>query len=215
MPGKNRSYRKKLTSYGLIYLGGEELEVEVKNLSITGLLAELEGNDAAMEIEDVFHAIELSAVIDIYLPEMRLAGEAEITRADMDDGKVCLALEFRNLTYDVSNLLYKRKAYRKNMTAPGQIMFDGKRHQFFTRNVSVGGLTIMLNDRVVVRQGSTTVFDFKKLNLRGEVKVVWVEYIDESFTLMGLQYLHMETENICGIPRFSPDSFDYDGKSFW
>ncbi|MCF6204799.1 MAG: PilZ domain-containing protein [Methylococcaceae bacterium] len=213
MPGKNRSYRKSLASYGLIYLGGEELEIEVKNLSITGMLAEIEGNDAIHGIKDVFHAIELSSIIDIYLPEMRLAGEAEITRADLDGGKVFLALEFRNLTYEVSNLLYKRKAYRKNITAPGRIVFNGKKHQFFTKNVSVGGMTIMLNERVLVQTGLVTIFDFKKLDLRGEIEVVWVEYVDEDFTLMGLKYKHIGTKNIRGIPNFLSDH-DED-KSYW
>lgn len=214
MSGKKRPYRKNLTSYGLIYLGGEELEIAVRNLSITGLLAELEGNDAAYGIKEVFHAIELSAIIDIYLPEMRVAGGAEVTRADMHGEKVCLALEFRSLTYEVSNLLYKRKAYRKNMTAPGQIVFNGKKHYFFTKNVSVGGLTIMLNERVIVQEGSVTIFDFKKLGLRGEIKVIWVEYIEDDFTLMGLQYVHMEQENIRGIPRFTPNDDDFGG-SYW
>ncbi len=213
MPGKNRSYRKSLTSYGLIYLGGEELEIEVKNLSITGMLAELEGNDAIHGIKDVFHAIELSAIIDIYLPEMRLAGEAEITRADMDGEKVYLALEFRSLTYEVSNLLYKRKAYRKNLAAPGQIIFNGIKHQFFTKNVSVGGMTIMLNKRVVVQAGLITIFDFKKLDLRGEIKVVWVEYVDDDFTLMGLQFRHVGMESIPGIPTFVSGG-DAE-KSYW
>jgi len=214
MSGKKRSYRKKLASYGLIYLGGEELEISVKNLSITGLLAELEGNDAIHGIKDVFHAIELTAIIDIYLPEMRLAGEAEITRADMREGKIFLALEFRNISYEVSNALYKRKAYRKNLTAPGQIVFNGKKHHFFTKNVSVGGMTIMLNERVVTQKGLITLFDFKKLGIQGEIKVVWIEYIDDDFTLMGLQYVQMETKNISGIPRFFPEN-EEKGKSYW
>lgn len=214
MSGQKRSYRKKLASYGLIYLGSEELEISVKNLSITGLLAELEGNDAVYGIKDVFQAIELTAIIDLYLPEMRLAGEAEITRADLQDEKICLALEFRNISYEVSNSLYKRKAYRKNLTAPGVIVFNGEKYNFFTKNVSVGGLTIMLNERVFVQEGSVTIFDFKKLGLRGEIKVVWVEYIDDDFTLMGLQYVQMERKDISGIPRFFPEN-EEKGKSYW
>ena len=214
MSGKKRPYRKNLASYGLIYLGGEELEIFVRNLSITGLLAELEGTDAVYGIDEVLKTIELSSMVDLYLPEMRLAGDAEIMRVDkQENGKVCLALDFRNLTYEVSNLLYKRKTYRKNMTAPGQIVFDGKKHQFFTKNVSVGGLTIMLNKKIVVQPGLVTIFDFKKLDIRGKIKVVWIEHVDEDFTLMGLQYINLETENITGIPRFS--SQDDSGKSFW
>lgn len=208
MSGRKRSYRKKLTSYGLIYLGGEELEISVKNVSITGVLAELQGYDTAYEVGDLFQAIETSVVVDLYLPEMRVAGEAEITRADISDGKMCLALEFRHLSYEVSNLLYKRKAYRKNMTAPGDIVFYDREYSFFTKNVSVDGMTIMLSDYVVAHEGLVTTFSFKKLDLNGTIKVIWVDYLAGDSTIMGLQYVKVEKENITGIPRFPPREDD-------
>jgi hypothetical protein len=121
-------------------MGGEELEISVRNLSITGLLAELDDNIGIHDIKDVFKSVKLSPTIDLYLPEMHLAGEAEVVRADMIEGRIYLALEFRNVSYDVDNVLYKRKAYRKNMTAPGQIVFDGNKYDFNTKNVSVDGL---------------------------------------------------------------------------
>ncbi|MCK5890046.1 MAG: PilZ domain-containing protein, partial [Methylococcales bacterium] len=192
----------------------EELEISVKNLSITGLLAELEGSDSAYGIDEVIKSVELSSMVDLYLPEMRVAGDAEVMRIDQTDDNVCLALDFRNLTYEVSNLLYKRQSYRKSMTAPGQIMFKGKKYPFFTKNVSVGGLTIMVNDNIDVQPDLVTIFDFKKLEIRGEVRVVWVDHVADDFTLMGLQYIHMATENISGIPRFFPRE-DGAGKSFW
>jgi hypothetical protein len=48
-----------------------------------------------------------------------------------------------------------------------------------------------------------TVFEFKRLELEGEAKVVWVESIPEGGTLMGLQYVHMEKSEIKGIPEFA------------
>jgi hypothetical protein len=208
MPGRKRSYRKNLTSYGLIYLSGEELEISVRNLSLTGLLAELQSNDSAYETKSIFQAIELTMIVDIYLPEMRVAGEAEITRSDMSDGKMYLALEFRNLTYEVSNLLYKRRAYRKNMTAPGNIDFHGKTYSFFTKNVSVDGMTIMLNQYVVVHEGLSTMFEFKKLGLRGQIKVIWVDYLADDSTIMGLQYVEIKRDDISGVPQFLPSNLD-------
>ena len=146
--------------------------------------------------------IKGSPVIDIYLPEMGLAGEAEVVRADMGDGHIHLALEFRNLSYDVGNLLYKRKAYRKNMATSGQIVFNGKKYHFLTRNVSVDGLMILLQETIDVEEGTITIFDFKKLQLRGKIKVIWVDHGMDASTLIGLQYVHMEKEQIKGIPRF-------------
>ena len=204
MSEQKRPYRTNLTSHGLIYMGGEELEISVRNLSITGLLGELDDNINIHDIKDVFKSVKLSPTIDLYLPEMKLAGEAEIVRADMIDGRIYLALEFRNVSYDVDNVLYKRKAYRKNMTAPGQIVFDGNKYDFYTKNVSVDGLMIHLKESIEVKEGTVTIFDFKRLQLRGEIKVAWVDYTEDGGTLLGLQYVHMEKQDVIGIPRFAP-----------
>ncbi len=185
-----RSYRKNITSLGLIYMGGEELEISVRNLSITGALAELVEDVEHFDMKDVFKSVKLSPTIDIYLPEMHLAGEAEIVRADLIDGQIYLAIEFRNISYDVENVLYKRKVYRKNMTAPGQIIFHGNKYDFNTKNVSVDGLMILIGENIEVEEGTVTIFDFKRLQLRGEIKVAWVEHTEDSSTLIGLQYVH-------------------------
>ncbi len=49
-----KHYRKSLTSRGLIFMDGQELEISVCNLSITGLLAELEVSEGVKDIKDVF-----------------------------------------------------------------------------------------------------------------------------------------------------------------
>ncbi|NOR70823.1 MAG: PilZ domain-containing protein [Methylomarinum sp.] len=204
MSETNRLYRKNLSSQGLIYLGGEELEITVRNLSISGLLAELDSNAVVSDIEDIFKSLKISPIIDLYLPEMRLAGEAEVVRADIVKGHIYMGLEFSNITYDVDNSLYKRHAYRKNLAAPGQIVLNGNKYQFNTENVSVDGLMIHLQENIAVDVGTVSIFDFKRLQLRGEIKVVWVDHREDGSTLMGLQYLHMEKENIKGIPQFTP-----------
>lgn len=203
MSREERAYRKNLTSYGLIYFGGEELIIDVRNLSITGLLAELDPNSGVTDINDIFDSVKSSSITDIFLPEMRLAGEVEVVRVDMIEDHIYLALEFRNISYDVDNLLYKRKAYRKNLMAPGKIVFNGEKYHFNTSNVSVDGLMIQLKEHIEVTIGTVTLFDFKRLRLRGQIKVVWVEYNEDGSTLMGLQYVQMEKETIKGIPRFS------------
>lgn len=204
MPNTERQYRKNLTSDGLIYLGGQELAISVRNLSITGLLAELSNNPVITDITDVFKSIKSTPTIDIYLPEMRLAGEADIVRADMIEEQIYIGMEFRNLSYDVNNMLYKRKAYRKNMTSAGEIVLNGMKHEFFTKNVSIDGLMIHLSEHIEVRPGLITIFDFERLKLRGKIKVIWVEHEEDS-TLIGLQYMQLENEQIQGIPSFSPD----------
>jgi len=197
----NRPYRKKLMSKGLIYMGGEEQEITIKDLSITGALAELKS--FGREAKDIFNMLSESTLIDLYLPEMRLAGEVEVVEVDMHEDYLSISLEFRNVTHDVDNQLYKRKVYRKNMVAPGKILLNGEYRDFTTVNVSVDGLMIKLDESIDVKPGEVTIFEFERLGLDGEIKVVWIEHSADAGTLMGLQYVHMEKTEIKGIPRFA------------
>jgi len=200
----NRPYRKNLMSHGLIYMGGEEQEITIKDLSLTGMLAELKCDQAGGKgAKEIFNLLSASTTIDLYLPEIRLAGEAEVVRLDMQDGHIFLALEFKSVAYDADNQLYKRKAYRKNMTAPGKILLNDEYRNFKTVNVSVDGLMINLAESLDVEVGQITVFEFEQLELDGEVKVMWVERTADGGTLLGLQYVHMEKTTIKGIPRFA------------
>lgn len=204
MSDPKRYYRKKLTSHGLIYIGGEEVEMSVKNLSITGLLAELSSSSPIQTIEELFNAISASTKVDLYLPDMRLMGEAEVVRADLVEDHIHLALVFTHIFHDVENTLYKRKAYRKDIISPGQIVFNKKKYAFTTRNVSVTGLMVHLAEKIEIPNGTHTIFDFKLLKLRGEIRVVWSEASEDGGTYMGLEYMHMEKTDIKGIPRFAP-----------
>ena len=199
----DRPYRKNLISHGLIYMGEEEHEITIKNLSINGVLAHLDSDRADIDIKYIFNSLLDSTIIDLYLPEMRLAGEAEVVRADLEDDGILLALEFKNIAYDIDKNLNKRKAYRKNMPAPGKILLNNEYHEFTAVNVSVEGLMICFSEAMPVEEGTITHFEFKRLELDGEVKVIWVDIISDDRTLMGLQYVHMENNAIKGIPRFT------------
>lgn len=202
MTKEKRAYRKSLSSHGFIYLAEHELEISVRNLSITGLLAELDANNFVADIDSIFHAIESSVTIDLYLPEMRLAGEADVVRAEKIEGHIYLALEFRSLTFDANNLLYKRKAYRKTVAASGEIVFQGETYSFLTENVSIDGLMVRLKENLDVKVSTVTSYDFSQFGLNGKVKVIWIEKEADGSTLMGLQYVDVEISEIKGVPSF-------------
>jgi hypothetical protein len=204
MSEHKRYYRKLLSSSGLIYLAGEELDIAVKNFSITGVLVELLSNSIIQNVSDLFQAIKASSSLaDIYLPEMRLAGEVRIARAEMMDESLVLALEFVRIAYDIEAVFYKRKVYRKSLEASGLIFLNGRKQVFKTINVSVEGLMIYLEEKVSVTPGLVTAFEFEYLNLLGEIEVMWVDDDPNGGTLMGLHYVHMERESIKGIPSFA------------
>lgn len=206
MPENKRDYRQNHASQGLVFLGGKELEIKIKNISMTGLSAELVENEHIYNIKNIFTAIKLSPIIDIYLPEMNLEGEVEVVRVDIDKGDIFLALEFKNISYHTDNTLYKRKAYRKNMATPGQIVFNGKKYDFITKNISLSGVVIHLQANLDVPQGRKTIFDFKHLKLRGVIQVVWVNHLADKTTLMGLHYERLQKNSIVGVPNFTKES---------
>lgn len=203
----DRPCRKNLISQGLIYMGEEEHRITIKNLSINGVLARLNSDREDIDIKYIFNQLLVSTVIDLYLPEMRLAGEAEVVRADIEDGQILLALEFKNIAFDIDKDLNKRKAYRKSMPDPGRILLNGEYYDFNTINVSVEGLMICLSEAIAVEVGTITRFEFKRLELEGKIKVIWVDLISDDRTLMGLQYINMENNAIKGIPRFTVNWF--------
>ena len=197
----DRSCRKKLISHGLIYMGEEEHEIKVIDISITGVLAELHSN-RDMDGKDIFNMILTTTMVDLYLPEMRLAGEAEVARVDVNDNRILLALEFKNIAFDIDKHLNRRKIYRKNMPDPGLIIINGEYHEFITVNVSVEGLMIRLAKTISVKEGSITHFEFKRLELSGKAEVIWSDLTSDAETLIGLRYVNLNSDNITGIPRF-------------
>lgn len=201
---ENRAYRKSLTGTGLIYLGAVEHEIHLLNISLTGLLAELKFDAFVHDVKDMFQVLRVSPVVDIYLPDLRMAGEVEVVRAEPAEEGIQIGMEFRHLSYDINNLLYNRRAYRKDMAALGRIVINGSEFMFSTENVSVGGLMIRILGRLDAEIGTIIRFDYQQLELQGEAEVIWIDR-DYHSTLMGLKYLHLERAGmLCVSP--SPGS---------
>ncbi len=197
-----------MAAKGLIYFAEEELQITVRNVSLSGLFAEIDVRETIKDVEDLLHGFSQSPLIDIVLEEMNLAGEAEVVRAEHAEGKIMIGLEFRNITYGIKDHLYKRKYYRKGLTGPGNIVLNGKNYHFTSYNVSVAGLMIYLPKRIPVKRGSVTKFEFPMLGLKGQVKVMWTNYDAKGGTLLGLQYVYMERSNFKGIPRFLRNKYN-------
>ncbi|MDT8407336.1 MAG: PilZ domain-containing protein [Methylococcales bacterium] len=197
----NRPYRKKLTTEGFIYLNGHEYLLILNNLSITGLLGELEADDSILDITSLFNIIQQNTSVDIYLSQLRLAGEAKVVRADLVNDRIYLALEFRDIEYDVDNALYLRHNYRKRMEASGLIEIDDQIMTFTTINVSVDGMMIQLPGEVPLEAESIVQFDFSQLELVGEARIVWRRY-EHGNTVAGLEYTLLQ-KNAPPLPRFA------------
>ena len=196
---EERAYRKKLRGDGLIYLGFNEYPIQVINLSITGLLAQFKIDTS---VKDIFESIRISPIVDIYFPDIRVGGEAEVVRAESTEQGIQIAIEFRNLSYDVDNLLYSRRAYRKSMTSLGQAIINDTAYSFNTENVSVDGIMIHVKGIVNAPTGTTVHLSFTHLELQGDCEIVWIER-DAHSTLLGLRYLYLVRDSFLEhVPLF-------------
>lgn len=198
-----RPYRKKLIMHGLIYLAGVEQAITIKNISISGILVQFNSKAGGNDIKQFFKTLSHSSIIDLFISEMRMVGEAQVTRVDLQSDHILIALKFRHITYDVNDALYKRKAYRKNLPGSGQILIYGKYLKFNAVNVSIQGIMIRLNQVFYVAPGVITVFKYSRLDIAGEAEVIWVEHLKVRGILMGLQYINIEKSSVKGIPEFA------------
>ncbi len=197
-----RSYRKNLITNGLLYLNGEEREVSINNISMTGLLVQLDGTSCA---DSTLNDSLVTTVIDFYLPQLRLAGTAEIVRIITKDINISLALKFRDISYNISGFLYRRKVYRKNISVQGRIQLNNVYYNFYTINVSVDGLMVRMSETIEIEEGMIAWFELTEstlLSLKGDVQVVWIDFDVDGKTLLGLKYTNVNPAEITGIPRF-------------
>ncbi|WP_347987877.1 PilZ domain-containing protein [Methylomonas sp. AM2-LC] len=183
-----RMARETLHGLGWVCIGSVEHKISLLNVSLTGILAELQYNDQVPDYYELFKSLQAAPLIDFYLPEMRLAGEAVVVRVESIKCGFHLGIEFRNLTSNIDELLYKRRVFRKNLVSLGHIFFHDNHYSFNTESVSVYGMVIRILNRIDFEIGSVTRFEFKQLDLQGEVQIIWGDR-DYNSTLLGLQFL--------------------------
>ena len=205
MNNSTENYQKKLSMAGLLFMGGIEHEMQVKNVSISGLTAIIEPSAEIKDEKDIFLIMNKSTLVDFYVKKLNLAGEAELIKVDVVDGKIFLSIEFKQISYDAKSFLYKRKVYRKNMASPGIILVANKVYNFITHNVSVTGFMIRISDDVDLREEELVEFKFDDLQIHGKALVVWVEHDGISGTMVGLEYQRMKKADLSSIPTFYHD----------
>ncbi len=200
----DRDYRQVLTGQALVFIAGEELEVTVRNISLTGLYAELDESRLLKNPDDLVKSLKKNPIIDLLFEKLDFAGEAKATRVERGDGKISIAMEFKNITYGVSTRLYRRNVYRKSFSGTGYIQLNARKIQFKTHNVSVEGLLISIPKRVSVKRNTVAKFIIQQLKLKGKARVIWTEPDEKYGLLLGLQYVNLEKSLLAGkIPTFT------------
>lgn len=183
-------------------MGGVEHDMLVQNVSISGLLVTIEPSTRIRDVRDIFLIMKESSLVDIFVRNLNLAGEAQVVRVDMAGKNILIGLEFKNVSYDAEDLLYKRKAYRKKMDSPGKILLSKKVYGFVAHNVSVSGVMGRIPNHVELVEGMLVEFKFDSLMIHGEAVVIWFDHEGNDKTLIGLEYRRMKKAELQNIPQF-------------
>jgi PilZ domain len=201
---KKRAYRKEMQCDGLIYFGHQERKIRVLNISLTGALAELESDATLNNINALFAVLQEGSDMDIFLPDVCLAGGANLVRAESTVKGFLIGIEFRDVLYSSASQMRNRTAYRKAVTVVGDLSLNGRVRDFVTENVSVAGAKIHVGSHLEVVPGAVGNFRCAALGLEGQVEVVWARPRIEG-TDLGLQFHSLSRDRFIGIPRFSRD----------
>lgn len=185
---KKRAYRKSITAKGSIALNGLKHTITIKNISLSGVLAEIQNNT---NINDLQTVLTKSTSLDIQIPDLQLNGQAEIIRIENKENQISLGLKFKQLKFDSGNVQQKRRSHRKILTVPGEILLHGHYHGFVSVNVSQDGMMIHLPRPCDVMPGFVTKFRFKKLDIEGEFKIIWTKKGAKTSTWIGGKCLNM------------------------
>lgn len=173
---------------GLIFLAGKELSFTIKNLSISGILAQISCNQDTQGSDEIVNALSSASAIDLFIPDIRFACEAEVIRVNLHGNEVQFALEFKSVFTNVNDETCRRKAYRKNMTGTGHILLNEDYLEFNAVNVSVDGMMLRLPNIINVAPRTSTYLEFKKLGLAGTATVVWVDHSAKGGTAMAVRF---------------------------
>lgn len=103
-----RPYRESVKLPGFLRLINQEFPITVKNISITGVLVELQSKkDSEEYLKDIFSALHVSTLVDFFIPALQMAVEAQLVRADIDSENLLLGLEFNEVHHHAKGFIFR------------------------------------------------------------------------------------------------------------
>lgn len=188
-------------SVGQLYVAGELLNFTGYANSVHSFIAKITPGAFLSDYQDFEQLLKENANAEIFIKDLMLTGDVEITQLAIESGAIVLTLEFRDVIYNAEKLWHKRRFYRKSKQASGVMIVEGQQLVFNTIDVSAGGLMLHLvgmpdnaplTDAIKdnLHIGFVVKIISHELNVRGMAKIVWID--SEQQTTMGLSYLQVD-----------------------
>ncbi len=193
MVQERKEYRKSYNSSGQIFIAGELLDFISYDVSVAGICIEVVPGLLLSEISDFEALLKENDLVELYVKDLMLTGEANIVWVKQDKGKILLGLEFRDVMYNAEKLWRTRRFYRSAKAFTGYVVVNDQRVDFTGINVSVDGLAIQLkHGNSQIESGDVIKLLVNEFDIKGLGKVIWVKSLDANTTELGLRYLNLD-----------------------
>jgi len=189
-----KEYRKSFTSPGQLYVAGETLSIISYDVSVKGVLIEMNAGSLLSSTTDIEELIKESLIAEIFVKDLMLSGVAQIVWTKATNGKLMVGLEFVDVQYNADKLWRKRKYYRKKQDISGILINNDIRCDITTVDMSVDGFMVKLTGNAgQLEKGFIVKLILAALNLKAVAKIIWIRKdLDNSEILMGLRYLEVD-----------------------
>lgn len=186
---ERKEYRKNFNAPGQLCIGGETLHFNCYDVSVNGAMIEVDPGNLLTTVQDFEHLIAEDDRAEIFVDELKLAGEVRLVWVRQERNRIMMGLEFQSVVHHANKLWLKRRGYRKTEPFSAELFIDGKWLHVEGINRSVKGLCVRLAGRQdQIKLDLPIKLQIKEFDLAAVGKVVWIELSGES-TLIGLQVL--------------------------
>ncbi len=190
MHQERKEFRKSFYSYGEIYVAGERLHFMSYDVSLKGILIQVELGTFLAGFSDFEALITENDHAEIFVKDLMLTGEASIAWVKRENDKVLMGLEYRDVMYNAEKLWRKRKFYRSRQPFSGYLIStDDSNVEFEGVNQSVDGLCLRLKTKEFnIQKGFIVKFYINDKNLKGLGQVVWIKKISGKMSEFALRH---------------------------
>jgi len=160
---------------GCITMGGKELFFKLKDMSLTGFLAELDDNfflKSKTECNAELAGLGCDIRFHVFSPEM--SGIAKLVLVEPVRERLLIALQFSVINFAAGFKVFKRCLPRKEMPLNGRLFWQDQCYDFKSEDVSLNGLSVKMASQCSVTGGELISIELPRLCVSGSARVKWL-----------------------------------------
>lgn len=163
------------------------------DVSVKGMRIELMPGGLITNADDIIDLMKETTVAEIYVEELMMTGEVDITWVNTEDSKIVMGLEFREVIYNAYKLWRKRRFFRKKVEEKGRLIKDDQVMEFICNNFSVDGMQLSVEDASQLQVHNLVQLVSEAWNVKAMAKIIWINKDENAAgATLGVRYLTVE-----------------------